>query len=136
MKIEISITAKTICLTLACLCGLFVAIGLYVITRFYSFEPPGAYLRGLLAGTLLSAIKVVLMEKTLNRAADMSEFKGARKYGALQVSLRNMLTLSVFVLVLSFREIFGLYGTIIGVLSLQPAAFITGIILRKDTKKV
>lgn len=124
------------CGVLLCLCVFFLAAGLTVTLAVYRFEPPGAYAAGLLAGTLLSAVKIVLMEKMLDRAADTADAKGAKSYGALSVTFRNLLTVAVFLLVFFFRDIFGLFGAIIGVLLIQLAAFLTGIILRKDSIKV
>ncbi|MCL2166734.1 MAG: hypothetical protein FWH49_05540, partial [Clostridiales bacterium] len=112
------------------------AAGLSVILWVFPFEPAAAYAVGLLAGTLLSAVKVALMERSLNRAADIGEFTGARNYGVVQVMLRNMLTLGFFLLVFFFRPVFGLFGAIAGILALQPAALITGYVLRKNSTQV
>ena len=136
MKSGLSKTAKVMCAALAALCAFLLAAGLSVILWVFPFEPAAAYAIGLVAGTLLSAAKVVLMERSLNRAADIGEFTGARNYGLAQVMLRNMLTLGFFLLVFFFRPIFGLFGAIAGVLSLQPAALITGYLLRKDSTQV
>jgi hypothetical protein len=136
MKYGLSRTAKIMCGALLALCVFFLMAGLSAISFLYPFEQPLAYSIGLVTGTLLSVAKVILMEKTLNRAADMGEFKSARNYGALQITLRNVLTLGFFLAVFFFREVFGLFGAIIGVLSLQAAAYITGFILRKDSAQV
>ena len=136
MKLSLSKTAKIMCGVLAGLFAVSLAAGLAIGILLIPFEPPRAYTIGLLTGTLLSAVKVILMEKSLNRAADMGEFGSARNYGFLQVSLRNLLTLGFFLLVFFFNHIFGLYGAIIGVLSLQPAAAVTGYILRKETAQI
>ena len=136
LKANLSRTAKIMCAALAALCAVCMAAGLLVIFRLHPFETPAAYAAGLLSGTLLSIAKVALMERSLNRAADMGELGNARNYGAFQALSRNLLTLGLFLLVFFFRNVFGLFGTIIGVLSLQPAALITGFVLRKDSAKI
>ena len=133
---KLSKTAKTMCCVLCGLCAFFLVAGITVSVLIYSFETPRAYAAGLLAGTLLSVVKVVLMEKMLNRAADIAEAKSARNYGALSVTFRNLLTVGVLLLVFFFRDVFGLFGAIIGILSLQLASYITGYILRKDSAQI
>ena len=133
---KLSKTAKIMCCAVVGLCAFFLGAGLVASSRIYPFEPPGPYAVGLFTGTLLSLVKVVLMEKMFSRAADIAEAGSAKKYGALQVTFRNLLTLGVLLMVFFFRDTFGLFGTIIGVLILQPAAYITGFILRKDTTRV
>ena len=124
------------CAVLLCLCAFFMVVGIAAASFIYPFEPPATYAAGLLIGILLSIFKVALMEKMLNHAADIGERKSARNYGALQVTFRNILTLGVLLMVFFFRQTFGLFGTIIGILSLQLAAYITGFILRKDTTRI
>ena len=136
MKLGLSKTARIMCSVLLGLCAFFIAAGWLVITWVYPFEPAPAYAVGLISGTLLSAFRVVLMEKSLNRAVDMGEYDKAKSYGALQVLLRNLITLGFFVLVFFFRQVFGMFGAIIGVLSLQLSGYLTGFILRKDSTKV
>jgi len=130
--LHISATAKVMCASLAALCAFFLAAGISVSLFLYPFEPTRAYASGLLTGSLLSAVKIVLMERMLNRAADSADSASAKNYGALSVVFRNVLTLGVLLIVFFFRDIFGMFGAIIGVLLIQPAAFVTGFIMRKD----
>ena len=136
LLISLSKTAKIMCAVLLCLCAFFLIAGIAVSLLIYPFDPPGPYAVGLFIGTVLSMVKVVLMEKMYSHAADIGEGKSARNYGALQVLFRNLLTLGVLLMVFFFRDIFGLFGTIIGILSLQLTAYITGFILRKDSAQV
>ena len=76
------------------------------------------------------------MERSLNHAADMADYKQARGYGSMQVVFRHLLTIGVFLLVFFFPRVFGLFGTVLGVLSMQLAAYITGFILRKDSARI
>ena len=133
---RLSYTAKTMCATLAGLCVFFLVVGLAVTTWVFPFEPALPYAIGLLAGTLHSMLKVVLLERTLNRAADIGEYGQAKGYGTMQAMLRNLITLALFAMVFAFRDIFGLFGTILGVLALQMSGYVVGYILRKNPAKV
>ena len=136
MKPGLSVTAKIMCSVLAGLCAFFMAVGLIVNKFVISFEAPAAYAAGLLIGTALSMVRVIMMERSLNRAADMEDYDHARSYGSMQVFIRNLVTVGVFLLVFFYRTVFGLFGTIIGALSIQLAAYITGFFLRKDSAQI
>ena len=136
MIFGMSRTARLMCFILICLCIVFSVAGLLINAFVYPFEPPAAYITGLLAGTALSIAKVKMMERSLNRIADMENSKNAQSYGALQSIFRNLLTLGLLALVFFFRDIFGLFGTIISVLYMQIAAYIAGYLLRKDKKRL
>ncbi|MCL1849709.1 MAG: hypothetical protein FWF83_08620 [Clostridiales bacterium] len=121
---------------LLCLCAFFLFAGLIVTMLLYPFEPPLPYGIGLIAGTALNLLKVRMMESSLNRTADMGDSRQAKNYGAMQAMVRNLMTLALFALVFFFRDIFGLFGTVIGVLYMQIAAYAAGYLIRKDRIKV
>lgn len=129
-RLKVSETAATMCAAIGGLFLLLLAAGLLATTLIYQFERPLPYALGLLLGCILSAVKVVLLEKALDRSVDM-EGKTAQGYASLMAALRYMLTIGVFLLVFFFRDVFGLFGAIIGVLSLQISAYITGHIINK-----
>ena len=126
---SVSKTARTMCLVLCCLFAALLAAGLLVCNFIYPFERPLPYTIGLVAGTLLSMLKVVLMEKSIGRSFDM-EGGSAKNYAALQAILRYLLTIVVLLGVVFFPGVFGLFGVIIGILSLQAAAYVTGYLMR------
>ncbi|MDR2931923.1 MAG: ATP synthase subunit I [Oscillospiraceae bacterium] len=128
----VSKTAAVMCYALGGLFLFFLVIGLLVSVFIYPFEAPAPYALGLFVGCASSVLKVILMEKSLGKAADMEE-KGAKNYGALMAMSRYFLTIAVFLLVVFFRDIFGLFGTIIGVLALQFSAYIANFVLRKNS---
>lgn len=127
---ELSLTARTMCRVLAAMYLVLLAIGLGVILLVYPFEKPFAYGVGLLLGTGLSALKVILLEKSLQRSIDM-EGKMAGNYANLQMVGRYFLTIAVLALAVFFRTIVGVFGVVIGIISLQIAAYITSWRLRK-----
>lgn len=129
--LKLSNTAAIMCAVIA---GLFLALlflGLGVILLLYPFEQPLPYFLGLLAGCLLSAVKVVLLERSLGHAVDLPEEKQAKNYGHLHAILRYFLTAAVLLVVILFPKVFGLFGMILGILSLQISAYITGFIVRR-----
>ena len=136
MKLGLSKTARLLCALLVILGMGFLVLGIVITLWIYPFEPAPAYAIGLTVGICHSMLKVVLMERSLNRAADMVELASARGYGAMHAIFRNFLTLALFVLVYLFRDILGMFGAIVGALALQPAGYIAGYLLRKNSIKV
>ena len=131
---RLSKTAKIMCGALLALLALFMAVGMAVIFVVFPFEEPAPFALGLGLGVLHSIAKVVMLEKSLERILSLES--GARNLGALHALLRYFFTMAVLALAFLFPDIFGRWGTIIGVLSLQLAAYITGYILRKDSTEV
>jgi len=109
--------------------GILLVAGLLVSTLLFPFEKPLPYFLGLLMGSLLSAAKVILLEKSLGNSLDM-EGTNARNYAGAQAVLRYFLTILVLLPVFFLPGIFGLFGTILGILALQFAAYITGFRLK------
>jgi len=127
---ELSITAQIICKALAVLYLVLLAIGLVVNFFLYPFEKPLPFAVGLLAGTVLSVLKVVLLEKSLVKSMDM-DGKIATNYSNVQMVARYFLTIIVLFLAAFFRNVIGLFGTVAGILALQPAAYIAAWRIRK-----
>jgi len=126
---NVSKTARTMCRALCCLFAALLTAGLLVCIFIYPFERPLPYTIGLVTGTLLSILKVILLEKSIGNALDM-EGGSAKNYVALQSVLRYLLTIAVLLCVVFFPGVFGLFGVIIGILSLQAAAYVTGYLMR------
>lgn len=126
---RLSLTARTICKVLAVMFVVFLVIGEGIILLAYPFEKPLPFAIGLFVGTVHTILKVALMEKALTRSLDL-EGSQAKNYGNFQALLRYFITIAVFVCVILFPKALGLIGVIVGVLSLQPAAFIASRLLR------
>ena len=129
--------SKTAAVMVAAIGGLFCALlpcGLLIILLVYRFEAPLAFGTGLFAGCAFSALKVVLMERAFSKILDMDKDR-AKGYGLLQMALRFGLTAAALVCAglcaRRWPEVFGLFGAIAGVLTLQLASYITGFMLRK-----
>ena len=111
------------------ICFVLLAIGQIIIHFVYPFENALLYASGMTLGCVHSLIKVVLLEKSISRTIDMDN-KGAENIARLHYFGRFALTAAVFACVFLFPGLFGLFGTIIGVVSLQLAAYITNFILK------
>ena len=127
--LKLSKTSKAMCISLSMIFLVLLTIGLLVIWFVYPFEAPLKYLLGLLLGTASSFAKIILMEKSLNKTFDM-EHKDAKNYAGLMSTLRYFLTIAVFGAVILFKNVFGLFGTIAGVLALQLSAYGANYLLR------
>jgi len=130
--------SKTSRIMLRAIGGLFfalLAIGLVISVFIYPFERPIAFVAGLFVGCALSVAKVILLEKALGRSFDL-EGTNAKNYATLQSILRYVLTIAVLLVVVVFPDMFGLWGTILGVLTLQFSAYIANIVINKTDKKL
>lgn len=134
-RLKLSETADIMMRVMVVLFAVLSGLGLLVILLIYPFEQPLPYLLGLLIGTLLSLIKVYLMDRSIQHAMDRTTSKAAQGYASLQVTLRYLLTLGVFALVFLFKEQVGLFGAILGVLLLQFSAYLSNPILKRRERK-
>ncbi|MDR1438587.1 MAG: hypothetical protein LBJ10_00795 [Clostridiales bacterium] len=127
--------SKTARLMLGAICAIFACllpIGLAVSAFAYPFEAPAPFAAGLLAGCLLSAAKVALLDRSVARAVDRGDGAKAKNYASAQAALRYAGTALVLGCAVMFPRVFGLFGIIAGVLSLQLAAYIAGFLLRRE----
>lgn len=112
---KLSDTLKQIILTTIALFFIVAGFGVFILKDIKSF------LMGLLFGTIFSILKMLLLEKTLDKAMDMTE-KKAISYTRIHYTLRYFLTF-VVLLVAVYRG-FNLYGVIIGIILTIPAVYI------------
>jgi len=136
-------TAQIMMTAVVSVCFVLLILGLLVINFIYQFEKSLLYAAGIMIGCVHSLIKVVLLEKSISRTLDIGETGGNSEHDAKRASNiaylhyvgRFVLTGAVFVLVIIFPGIFGLFGAIIGVLSLQAAAIVTNAVLQKQEQQ-
>lgn len=124
MDMDLSRTLKQIIITVAALGVIAFGIGLFFVGSVLY------WLLGIALGTVVSVIKVILLEKTLNKAVDMSP-EDAKNYTKSRYTLR--LVLSVVLIVVAFKiPCFDVIGVIVGLLLIQPAVYIVNFINRKN----
>ncbi len=118
-----SSTLKQMIKTILALAFIVLGIGFFVSKDLKSF------IIGLIFGTIFAILKLILTEKTLNKAMDMQASK-ATNYCRLHYTLRYFLTFAVL-LVAVFRN-FNIIAVIIGILLPVPAGYIINIKLKKE----
>lgn len=119
---SLSDTAKSMLkwmLILFAVLGIAGSAVVFMIGKGYLFFP---YWLGLLLGSLLSALKLVLIEKSLNQTADMNGGK-ASGYASLQYILRYVLTVAFLITAFLLPQYVNLFGVIAGILTLQFSAY-------------
>lgn len=112
---SITDTAKQIIMIMLALFLISAGVGTMFVSE------PIAFMMGLLFGTVFSIIKMILLEKTLDKALEMSSEK-AVNYTRIHYVLRYFLTFGV-ILVATTRNM-DLVGVAIGILLSTPAVYI------------
>ena len=116
---KISDTSKQIIVTTIALFCIIFGIATFIVSDVKSF----------LIGLAFSILKLILLEKTLNKAMDMTGAK-AVNYTRIHYTLRYFLTFIVL-LIAVFRD-FNIIGVIIGILLTVPAIYIVNFKNKKN----
>lgn len=124
-KLELTGTARRMCLSIFALYGGLLVLGLLVGALFHPFEQPASYVLGLSLGCALSLVKVVLLERGIRHLLD-AEKGWAQWLAVFHTLLRYLLTAGVLACAFAFSEIIGVFGAVFGVLTLPVAAHIAG----------
>ena len=112
---KISNTSKQIIIIMIALFLIIFGVSVFFINDTKSF------FIGLIFGTIFSILKLILIEKTLNKALDMTGKKAAN-YIRIHYTLRYFLTFAV--LLIAVYKGFNIIGVIIGILLPLPAIYI------------
>lgn len=126
---KLSKTANIMLFTVAGVCLVLLVVGLIVTLFIYPFEKPLAFALGLAAGGVMSLLKVVLLDRSIDHSVDM-ESKQAQNYARLQAIARYGLTLVFVAAIVVFPKVIGLFGAIMGMLSLQLGAYIANMVIK------
>ncbi len=119
---KISSTSKQIIITTIALFFIVTGISIFFVKNTIPF------IVGLIFGTIFSILKLILLEKTLNKALDMSGQK-AINYTRIHYTLRYFLTF--IVLLVAIYKGFNVFGVIIGVVLTIPSIYIVNFKLKK-----
>ena len=87
---------------------------------------------GIVLGTIASLIKVYMLERTLDKAVDMDP-KNANNYTRANYTMRLVVSVVIVVLACLVEQI-NVVGVLIGLLLVQPAAYITNFITSNKEK--
>lgn len=108
----------------------FLVLGILLIQLVYPFESIPDFVLGLFTGCLVSGIRIVLMDKSINRAVDMEE-KKAKNYNQLQFLVRYFIVIAYAVLLILFHQYLGVFGGVLGLLCMQLSAYVANFLLRQ-----
>jgi hypothetical protein len=133
LNMSMSRTARLMLGSIGAIFACAMAAGLAAIKFAYPFEQPGPFAAGLLAGCLLSAAKVLLLEKSLAQAVERESGAKAKNYASAQALLRYVGTILVLGCAVLLPRVFGVFGIIAGVLSLQLSAYIASALLKRES---
>jgi len=94
------------------------------------------YTLGLTLGEVHTIIKIIMIEKAVNKAADTEDTKHAKNMGQLSYFGRFLITIAVLLIgALPAIPFIGFFGTVVGVFSMRLAVYITTFIEIKIEKK-
>ena len=131
----LSKTAKIMIVSTGVICLVFLAAGL-AVTGFVGaaaeFERPLAFAAGIALGCAVSVVKIVLLEKSIKLTIDMGEKSKAAPVGGLLYIARFAMTGAVLAAAFIFPGVLGRLGTVLGIVSMQLAAYTANIFLRKQ----
>ena len=133
----LSRTAKIMILSVIPVCLVLAVVGVIVISLFdlSEFETGAQFAFGVALGGIHSAVKIILIEKSLNRIADAEQPDKAKNMGRAAFAGRYLITIAVFAAG-ALVPFIGVFGMILSVLlSLRFAAYITVAVEKKFDKK-
>ncbi len=115
---NISNTSKQIIVTTIALFFIIFGIATFIVDDAKSF------LIGITFGTIFSILRLILLEKTLNKAMDMTSQK-AINFTRIHYTLRYFLTFAVL-LIAAYRD-FNILGVVIGIILPVPSIYIVNL---------
>lgn len=137
---NLSKTAKIMILSVIAVCIILLIVGLIILNLIeyynvfgdkFEVEKNLPFAIGLMLGGVSSIIKVILIERALNRTLDIEDEQQAKNMGQMFYMGRFIFSFAVL-LVGVLVKFFGFFGTILGVFSLRVAAHITSVIEAKN----
>jgi hypothetical protein len=125
---KISDLAKRLILTICILAAVFIGASV----AYYRSSSCLPFALGVLLGAAVSVAKVIIVERTVDRALEM-EKKAAGNFTRLNHLLRLFLT-GAALLLAALAPGISLWGAAAGVLTFQVSVYIQRFFLNKDTK--
>lgn len=100
----------------------------------YFVSSPYAYLKGIAFGTIMTILRMILIERSTKKALDMDKARSTVYFGWTYL-IRYIITGVVLVVAALQPDHINIWGVIIGLLLLKPAAYIVKIRERKSEKE-
>lgn len=123
----LSDTSKSIMVCIVAVSAVALGVGVFFAADAW------VYFKGLAFGTIITLLKTVLLERTVNKALDMNKHK-ADSYMRLHYMLRYTIT-GVVLVVAALEDSISLIGLIIGLLAMRPAVYIVSWRMNNNQKK-
>ncbi len=115
---------KQIIISIAALGIIAMGIGIYFADNILY------WVLGIAAGTAISMLKVIMLERTLDRAVDMPP-EDAKNYTRSRYTFRMILSIAAVVVAIKLPW-FNVIGVIVGLLLVQPAVYIVNFTGRNN----
>jgi len=130
----ISVTVRKMIMVML-VAGMVMAIGGAVLSVFYPVINPFTFSAGVLLTTVLNIVKVVWLERAVEKAVGMEDQTAAGNFIRLQYLLRMLLTgLTLFAaVVIPFVE---LWGAVVGLFTFHAAKYSLGFIIKEDNTDI
>ena len=126
MDFKLSDTCKKLSTVIAVLGLIALVVGLFFAgNKIY-------WIVGIILGTVASLVKVYMLERTLDKAVDMDP-KNANNYTRANYTMRLVVSVVIVVLACLVEQI-NVVGVLIGLLLVQPVAYITNFITANKEK--
>ncbi|MCL2621242.1 MAG: hypothetical protein FWD97_09955 [Defluviitaleaceae bacterium] len=90
------------------------------------------FVLGVVLAALMSAVKVILLEKSVNKAMKMDDATKASLYMGAGYLPRMLLTVVVLAASVIFLGLFGIFGALVGTISLSVSAYMIKFFERRN----
>lgn len=124
-------TCKRIVLSNIAVSLVLFGVGMFVIIFYESFFQIklSNFILGMVFGTAFSVLKIMLLERTVNKAVDLPK-ENAVNYTRMHYTLRYFLTGAV-VVVAALSPWISLFGVVLAMVALRPAVYIASWLEKK-----
>ena|GEM_PF-462480 len=126
-SIKISDTCKMLLICIVSLGVVASAVGV-----FFTHDTM-KWLLGIVSGTFISVIRVIMLDRTLKKAVNMDK-DAATLYTRAQYTLRLFLTIAAVIAIAITKKV-NIYGLVIGLLIPQPSTYLTNALMARHRKK-
>lgn len=115
---------KQIIISVAALGIIALGIGIFFVDNILY------WIIGIVAGTIISVLKVIMLYKTLDKAVDMSP-EDAKNYTRTRYTFRMVLSIVLVIVAIKIPYV-NVIGVIVGLLLVQPAVYIVNFINKNN----
>ncbi|MDL2248246.1 ATP synthase subunit I [Tyzzerella sp. OttesenSCG-928-J15] len=129
---NLSPTAKEMIKTIAIACVAEIVIGLVLLFALDKSNYALGHILGILLGSLASAVKIIHLERSIDKSLDKGEKKLASNYYKMQYFVRTFFTLIVFAIGAVFHPRINIISVVIGVFNMNISAYAYKFIHKVD----